>query len=78
MPKNSIDDVEDVMEMAEIFKLLKIKYDRKHMNLEKMKKQATEVLNDQSSGSGGYSKGTTVSYINCFVSCLTYMARHNS
>ncbi|XP_028400626.1 dual serine/threonine and tyrosine protein kinase-like [Dendronephthya gigantea] len=59
MPEKSIDDVDDVMEMAEIFKLLKIDYDRRKLNLEKMKKQAKEVLEEQSSGSGKYLKGTT-------------------
>ena len=47
--------------MLEVFKLLHIKHDMKKCDLEEMKKTVKEEIEEQSSGSGKYLNGTTVS-----------------
>ena len=64
VPEKNIDDIDDVVKMAEIFNLLKIEYDRNSLNLREMKKKAKEVIEEQSSGRGKYSNGRTVISIN--------------
>ena len=76
-PEKNIDDIDDVVKMVEIFKLLKIEYDRNSLNLKKMKKKAKEVIEEQSSGSGKYSNGTTVLSINCYLFCPYFITGHS-
>jgi hypothetical protein len=59
-PQKNIDDIADVTEMVELFKLLHIDHNRENLNLKEMKKKAKAKIQEQSSGSGQYSNGTTV------------------
>ena len=59
-PKKNVDDIQDFGEMIELFKLLHIKYDTKILNFSEMNRTAKKVIEEQSSGRGKYSNGTTV------------------
>ncbi|XP_028400623.1 dual serine/threonine and tyrosine protein kinase-like [Dendronephthya gigantea] len=58
-PKKNVDDIQDVFTMFEVFKLLHIKHDPQKCDLIEMKKTAKKEIEEQSSGSGKYSNGTT-------------------
>ena len=76
-PKKNIDDIQDIRQMLELFGLLHIEHDPNKLDLSEMKETAKKVIEDQSSGSGKYSNGTTVTslritidIVNCFVTCI--------
>ncbi|XP_028400622.1 uncharacterized protein LOC114523788 [Dendronephthya gigantea] len=58
-PKKDVEKIEDVFEMAKLFKLLHIKHDSKKLDLDEMLKTVKKELKKHSSGSGKYSNGTT-------------------
>ena len=62
MPPKNIDDIKDVKKMMELFELLDLAHDPENLNLTPMKKEAKNKIKEQSSGSGQYSNGTTVTY----------------
>ena len=59
-PKKSVDNVKDVFEMLGLFQLLNIKHNPEEAVLKTMKGKAKKEIEKQSSGSGKYSNGTTV------------------
>ncbi|XP_028400787.1 uncharacterized protein LOC114523923 [Dendronephthya gigantea] len=58
-PKKNVEDIQDISEMLGLFRLLHIAHDPTKLGLSEMKKTAKRVLEDQGSGSGKYSYGTT-------------------
>ena len=72
MPKKSVDDVEDVYEMLGLFKLLHIEHDPNAAVLSNMQEQAKKKIGEQSSGSGKYSNGTTVTSY-WFLYCIYFI-----
>ncbi|XP_028400624.1 uncharacterized protein LOC114523790 [Dendronephthya gigantea] len=58
-PKKNVDDIKKMRDMLDLFELLHISYDSEQMNLPEMRKIARKVIEDQRSGSGKYSNGTT-------------------
>jgi hypothetical protein len=59
-PQKSIDDITGFEELLELFRLLHIDHNKENLNLNEMKKTAKEKIQEQSSGSGQHSNGTTV------------------
>ena len=61
MPPKNIDDIKDFDEMMKGRKLLPLDLSNaENLNLTEMKEKAKKKIEEQSSGSGQYSNGTTV------------------
>ena len=61
MPPKNIDDIKDFDEMMKVRKLLHLDLgNAEHLILTEMKEKAKKKIEEQSSGSGQYSNGTTV------------------
>ena len=60
-PLKKIDDIKKIKEMLTLFELLGLPDDSENLDLAQMKKDAKAKIEEQSSGSGQYSNGTTVS-----------------
>ena len=74
-PIKNIDDIKNFKEMLALFELLGLPFDSENLNLAEMKKEAKAKIEEQSSGSGQYSNGTTVilrCLRNTLDTCLIY------
>ena len=61
MPPKDIDDIKNFEEMMKMRKLLHLDLgNAENLNLTEMKEKAKKKIEEQSSGSGQYSNGTTV------------------
>ena len=77
VPKKNIDDIKRIREVLELFDLLGIKEDSEELNLSEMKKIAKWVIEDQSSGSGKYLNGPTVTLYK-LLDTIVYMPDTNA
>lgn len=75
-PLNNIDDITDIMELLQVFRLLGISYGGENYNIAEMKKKAKEEIQRQRSEDGEFSKhATTVDFIYSTTICRRILVR---